>query len=95
MITTSNRQANPALFNPAVDGMSRGRCVQAAVRARDAVPGVAARSAAVGSAPIAASLGLSISRARAALDQAGYPARAGDSPPGGAGQRPPSRSSRS
>lgn len=59
-----------------IDGMSCGHCVQAVTKALSAVPGVKVRSVAVGSAVIEAADGLTTGKAVAALDEAGYPARA-------------------
>ena len=59
-----------------IDGMSCGHCVQAVTKALSAVPGVKVRSVAVGSAVIEAADGWTTGKAVAALDEAGYPARA-------------------
>lgn len=63
-----------------IDGMSCGHCVQAVTKALSAVPGVTIKSVEVGSAVIETADGWAAGRAVAALDQAGYPAKAvGDS----------------
>ena len=59
-----------------IDGMTCGHCVQAVTKALSAVPGVKVRSVAVGSAVIEASDGWAAGTAVAALEEAGYPARA-------------------
>lgn len=59
-----------------IDGMSCGHCVQAVTKALSAVPGVTVRSVAVGSAVIEAADGWTTGKAVAALDEAGYPAKA-------------------
>lgn len=60
----------------AIDGMSCGHCVQAVTKALSAVPGVTVTSVAVGSAVIEAADGETASKAVAALEEAGYPAKA-------------------
>ena len=60
----------------AIDGMSCGHCVQAVTQALSAVPGVMVKSVAVGSAVIEASDGWAAGQAVAALEAAGYPAKA-------------------
>ncbi len=59
----------------AIDGMSCGHCVQAVTKALSAVPGLKVHSVVVGSAVIEASDSLATSKAVAALDEAGYPAK--------------------
>ena len=59
-----------------IDGMTCGHCVQAVTKALSAVPGVKVKSVAVGSAVIEANDGLAVGKAVAALEEAGYPARA-------------------
>lgn len=59
-----------------IDGMTCGHCVQAVTKALSAVPGVKVKSVAVGSAVIEASDGWAAGKAVAALDEAGYPAKA-------------------
>jgi len=59
-----------------IDGMSCGHCVQAVTKALSAVPGVKIRSVAVGSAVIEAADGWAAGKAMAALEEAGYPAKA-------------------
>lgn len=59
-----------------IDGMSCERCVQAVTKALSAVPGVRVRSVAVGSAELEATDGWAAGKAIAALQEAGYPARA-------------------
>lgn len=60
----------------AIDGMTCGHCVQAVTKALSAVPGVKVRSVAVGSALIEAADGWTAGKAVAALEEAGYPAKA-------------------
>jgi len=60
-----------------IDGMSCGHCIAAVTKALSAIPGVRVGSVAVGSAVIEASDAAAIGRAVAALQDAGYPARAG------------------
>jgi len=60
----------------AIDGMTCGHCVQAVTKALSGVPGVRVKSVAVGSAEIEGEDGSAAGRAVAALDEAGYPARA-------------------
>jgi len=60
----------------AIDGMSCGHCMQSVTRALAAVPGVKVRSVAVGSAVIEAADGWAAGKAVAALEEAGYPAKA-------------------
>lgn len=75
-----------------IDGMTCGHCVQAVTKALSVVPGVKVRSVAVGSAVIEAADGLTTGKAVAALDEAGYPAKAmGDA--AGAEAPMPARSS--
>lgn len=76
--------AKPINFTLSIDGMTCGHCVQAVTNALAAVPGVAVRTVAVGSAQITAPDGLTVARAMAALDDAGYPARASESRTGSA-----------
>jgi copper chaperone len=59
----------------AIDGMTCGHCVQAVTKALAVVPGVKVKSVAVGSAEIEGD-GSATGRAVAALDEAGYPAKA-------------------
>lgn len=59
-----------------IDGMTCGHCVQAVTKALSAVPGVKVRSVAVGSAVIETADGWTTGKAVAALDEAGYPAKA-------------------
>lgn len=60
----------------AIDGMTCGHCVQAVTEALSAVPGVKVKSVAVGSALIEANDGWAAGKAVAALEEAGYPAKA-------------------
>lgn len=69
--TESNRTTTLA-----IDGMTCGHCVQAVTKALSAVPGVKVTSVAVGSAVIETVDGWTTGKAVAALDEAGYPARA-------------------
>ena len=73
MNTTTNTTRSVTL---AIDGMSCGHCVQAVTKALSAVPGVKVRSVAVGSAVIEAADGRAAGQAVAALEEAGYPAKA-------------------
>lgn len=73
MDTTTNATGTTTL---AIEGMTCGHCVQAVTNALSAVPGVKVRSVAVGSAVIEANDGRAAGKAVAALDEAGYPARA-------------------
>lgn len=59
-----------------IDGMTCGHCVQAVTKALSAVPGVKIKSVAVGSAVIDTGDGWTTGTAVAALDEAGYPAKA-------------------
>jgi copper chaperone len=59
-----------------IDGMSCGHCVQAVTKALSAVPGIKVKSVEVGSAVIEAADGGATSKAVAALQKAGYPAKA-------------------
>jgi len=59
-----------------IDGMSCGHCVQAVTKALSAVPGVRTKSVTVGTAEIEAKDGEAAGQAIAALQAAGYPARA-------------------
>ena len=59
-----------------IDGMSCGHCVQAVTKVLSAVPGVQVNSEAVGTARIEAKDGWAAGQAVAALEAAGYPARA-------------------
>lgn len=59
-----------------IDGMTCGHCVQAVTKALSAVPGVTVKSVAVGSAVIETADGWTTGKAVAALDEAGYPAKA-------------------
>ena len=65
-----------------IDAMSCGHCVQAVTKVLSAVPGVQVKSVAVGTARIEAKNGWAAGQAVAALQAAGYPARAmaGDAP---------------
>lgn len=60
----------------AIDGMSCGHCVQAVTKALSAVAGVKVRSVVVGSAVIEAAESGTTGKAVAALEEAGYPAKA-------------------
>ena len=60
--------------------MTCGNCVQAVTKALLGVQGVGVRSVVVGSAEITAPDGLTIARAVAALDEAGYSARVSETP---------------
>jgi copper chaperone len=70
---TTNRIGTVTL---AIDGMSCGHCVQAVSKALAAMPGVRVRSVALGSAVIEAADGWAAGNAVAALEEAGYPAKA-------------------
>jgi len=59
-----------------IDGMSCGHCVNAVTKALSAVPGVHIHSVAVGTAQIEAKDSSAAGHAVAALQAAGYPARA-------------------
>lgn len=59
-----------------IDGMTCGHCVQAVTKALSAVPGVTVKSVAVGSAVIETADGWAAGKAVAALEDAGYPAKA-------------------
>ncbi|MBL8886472.1 MAG: heavy-metal-associated domain-containing protein [Phycisphaerales bacterium] len=59
-----------------VDGMSFGHCVQAVTKALAAVPGIRVKSVEVGSAVIETPDGGTTGKAIAALEEAGYPAKA-------------------
>lgn len=63
-----------------IDGMSCGHCVRSVKAALDSVVGVAVKSVGVGTAVIEASDAAAADRAIAALEAAGYPARAADLP---------------
>jgi len=63
-------------MNLSIDGMSCGSCVTAVSKALSAVPGVKVRSVAVGSAEIEAGDASAAKKAIAALEVAGYSARA-------------------
>ena len=65
-----------------IDAMSCGHCINAVTKALSAVPGVQVKSVAVGTAQIEAKDGQGVGQAVAALEAAGYPARAlaGDAP---------------
>lgn len=80
----SATEIKPSNFTLSIDGMTCGHCVKAVTDALAAVPGVVVRAVAVGSAQISAPDGLTVARAIAALDDAGYPARASESPRGSA-----------
>lgn len=73
MNTTTKTNTTTTL---AIDGMSCGHCVQAVTKALSAVPGVQVKSVAVGSAVIEATDGWAAGKAVAALEEAGYPAKA-------------------
>ena len=60
----------------AIDGMTCGHCVQAVTKALSGVPGVTVKSVAVGSAVIETADGWAAGKAVAALDEAGYTAKA-------------------
>lgn len=81
MISTSTKPANHSSFTFTIDGMTCGHCVQVVTRALAGVQRVAVRSVGVGSAAIRAPEGLTVSRAVAALEEAGYSARASEAPP--------------
>ena len=59
-----------------IDGMTCGHCVQAVTKALSAVPGLKVKSVTVGSAVIETDDGWAAGKAVAALDEAGYPAKA-------------------
>jgi len=59
-----------------IDGMTCGHCVQAVTKALSTVPGVLTKSVTVGTAEIETKDGWSSGQAVAALQAAGYPARA-------------------
>jgi copper chaperone len=59
-----------------IDGMTCGHCVQAVTKALSAVPGVKVKSVAVGSAVIETADGWTTGKAVAALQEAGYSAKA-------------------
>ena len=73
MNTTTQTTATTTL---SIDGMTCGHCVQAATKALSAVPGVKVKSVAVGSAVIETVDGWTTAKAVAALEEAGYPAKA-------------------
>lgn len=73
MNTTTNTTGTVTL---AIGLMSCEHCVQAVTKALAAVPGVRVRSVAVGSAVIEAADGWAAGKAVAALEEAGYPAKA-------------------
>jgi len=73
MDTTTKTNENITL---SIDGMSCGQCVQAVTKALSAVPGVRVGSVAVGTAEIEAEDNSVAGQAVAALEAAGYPARA-------------------
>jgi len=73
MNTTTNAAALTTL---SIDGMSCGHCVQAVTNALSAVPGVRTKSVTVGTAEIETKDGEAAGQAIAALQEAGYPARA-------------------
>jgi len=59
-----------------IDGMTCGHCVQAVTKALSTVPGVRTKSVTVGTAQIETKDGEAAGQAIAALQEAGYPARA-------------------
>lgn len=59
-----------------IDGMTCAHCVQAVTKVLSSVPGVKVMSVAVGSAVIETADGWATGKAVAALEEAGYPARA-------------------
>jgi len=63
-------------INLAITGMTCGHCVQAVTKALSAVPEIKVRSVALGLAAIDSSDGGAAEHAIAALDRAGYPAKA-------------------
>lgn len=73
MNTTTQTTAATTL---SIDGMTCGHCVQAVTKALSAVPGVKVTSVAVGSAVIETVDGWTTAKAVAALQEAGYPAKA-------------------
>lgn len=70
--TTQNTKA----ITLGIDGMSCGHCVQAVTKVLSAVPGVKVKSVAVGSAVIETADGWTTGKAVAALQKAGYSAKA-------------------
>lgn len=80
MSTAAPEPASPATFALTIDGMTCGHCVQAVTKALSDVPGIAVYSIELGSAQITATDGITVARAVAALDEAGYPARADEMP---------------
>lgn len=70
--TTQNVRATTL----SIDGMTCGHCVQAVTKALSVVPGVKIKSVAVGSAEFESADESATRRVVAALDEAGYPARA-------------------
>ena len=85
MNTTTQTTATTTL---SIDGMTCGHCVQAATKALSAVPGVKVKSVAVGSAVIETVDGWTTAKAVAALEEAGYPAKAVADIPGTAAAMP-------
>jgi len=85
MNTTTNATG---IFTLAIDGMSCGHCVQAVTKALSAVPGVKVTSVAVGSAVIETPDGWTTAKAVAALEEAGYPAKAASKVAGAAPPMP-------
>lgn len=80
MSTAAPEPANHPSFTLTIDGMTCGHCVQAVTKALSDVPGIAVRSIELGSAQITATDGITVARAVAALDEAGYTVRAGEMP---------------
>ncbi|QOJ16300.1 MAG: cation transporter [Phycisphaeraceae bacterium] len=75
MSSTGYATANHSTFTLTIDGMTCGHCVQAVTKALVGVQGVGVRLVVVGSAEITAPDGLTVARAVAVLDEAGYSAR--------------------
>jgi len=78
--TDTRARAKAAVTTLSIDGMSCGHCVRAVSSALGALPNVAVRSVAVGSAVIETSDPAAVSRAVAAVQEAGYSARAAAAP---------------
>lgn len=87
MNTTTGTNQSTTL---SIDGMTCGHCAAAVTKALSEVPGVKVTSVAVGSAVIETVDGWTTAKAVAALEEAGYPAMAGDAsamPRGGGGAK--------
>jgi copper chaperone CopZ len=82
MITTNRMPADDMTITLAIDGMNCRHCVNAVTKALVGVPGVEVRSVAIGNAQITAPDRLTVDRAVAALDDAGYSARASEAQAG-------------